>query len=255
MIGPYTIKNSSTGKTLSLQCVTMIDPATNWFELKPTEGKSAIDVATILETTWLSRYPWPQEIVYDRGSEFMGEFANMIVDDYGITKRPITVRNPQANSMIERIHQTLGNIIRTFELHKDAEATQEAWEGILSAAMFALRATYHTTTQATPMQLVFGRDAILNIKFEADWKYIKERKQLAINYNNKRENSKRIPYIYQVNQQVMLDVTGTTKSKYAQNPYAGPYKVLKVNDNGTVVLKMGPVIDTVNIRNIKPYKE
>ena len=255
MIGPYTIKNSDTGESLTLQCVTMIDPATGWFELKTTDGKSAMEVANIVEQTWLSRYPWPQEIVYDRGSEFMGDFANMIADDYGITKRPITVRNPQANSMIERIHQTLGNIIRTFELHEDAEAVQETWDGILSVAMFALRATVHTTTQATPMQLVFGRDAILNVQFEADWEYIKNRKQKTINYNNRKENAKRIPYTYTVNQQVMLDVTGTTKSKYAQNPYKGPYKVLKVNDNGTVVLEMGPVIDTVNIRNIKPYKE
>ena len=254
MIGPYTIKNSETGETLTLQCVTMIDPATGWFEMKTTEGKSAMEVANIVEQTWLSRYPWPQEIVYDRGSEFMGDFANMIADDYGITKRPITVRNPQANAIIERIHQTLGNIIRTFELHEDAEATQETWNGILSATMFALRATVHTTTQATPMQLVFGRDAILNVQFEADWKYIKDRKQKIINYNNQKENSKRVPYTYQVNQLVMLDVTGTTKSKYAKNPYQGPYKVLKVNDNGTVVLEMGPVIDTVNIRNVKPYK-
>ena len=140
-------------------------------------------------------------------------------------------------------------------MHEDAEATQETWDGILSAAMFALRATVHTTTQATPMQLVFGRDAILNIQFEADWEYIKNRKQKQINYNNKRENSGRVPYEYQVNQLVMLDVAGTTKSKYAKNPYQGPYKVLKVNDNGTVVLEMGPVIDTVNIRNVKPYKE
>ena len=36
----------------------------------------------------------------------------------------------------------------------------------------------------------------------------------------------------------MLDVTGTIKSKCAQNPYKGPYKVLKVNDNGTVALEM-----------------
>ena len=185
----------------------------------------------------------------------MGDFANMIADDYGITKRPITVRNPQANSIIERIHQTLGNIIRTFELHEDGEATQETWDGILSAAMFAVRATVHTTTQATPMQLVFGRDAILNVKFEADWEYIKNRKQKIINQNNQKENSKRVPYTYQVNQLVMLDVTGTTKSKYAKNPFQGPYKVLQVNDNGTLVLEMGPIIDTVNIRNVKPYKQ
>ena len=185
----------------------------------------------------------------------MGDFANMIADDYGITKRPITVRNPQANSIIERIHQTLGNIIRTFELHDDSDVTQDTWKGILLAAMFALRATYHTTTQATPMQLVFGRDAILNVQFQADWKYIQDRKQKIINQNNKKENSNRVPYSYQANQLVMLDVTGTTKAKYAQNPYKGPYKVLKVNDNGTVVLQMGPLINTVNIRKIKPFKE
>ena len=79
--------------------------------------------------------------------------------------------------------------------------------------MFALRATVHTTTQATPMQLVFGRDAILNVQFEADWEYIKNRKQQTINYNNRKKNAKRIPYTYTVNEQVMLDVTGTTKLK------------------------------------------
>ena len=215
----------------------------------------SINENEILKTLNLTIQKGAQEIVYDRGSEFMAEFATIISDDYGITKRPITVRNPQANSMIERIHQTLGNIIQTLELYEDVEATQETWDGVLSAAMFALRATMHTTMQATPMQLVFGRDAILNIQFEADWEYIKNRKQKLINYNNKRENSKRVPYTYQVNQLVMLDVTGTTKSKYAKNPYQGPYKVLQVNDNATVVLEIGPLIDTVNIRNVKPYKE
>ena len=57
--------------------------------------------------------------------------------------------------MIERIHQTLGNIIRTFDLDELDE--EDPWSGILAAAMFALRATFHTTLQATPMQLVFGR--------------------------------------------------------------------------------------------------
>ena len=225
----------------------MIDPATGWFELKTAKEKDAMAVASLVETTWLTRYPWPQEIVYDRGTEFMGDFATMIKDDYGIKTRPITTRNPQANAIIERIHQTLGNIIRTFELHSDADATDESWDGILSAAMFALRATYHTTTQATPMQLVFGRDAILNLKFQADWNYIKQRKQEIINYNNKRENSKRIKHKYRPHDKVLLDVRGTTLSKYKSNPYKGPFEVLEVNDNGTVLLRMGPLIDKVNI--------
>ena len=49
MIGPYTIKNTETGKTLTLQCVTMIDPATGWFEMKTTEGKSVMEIANLVE--------------------------------------------------------------------------------------------------------------------------------------------------------------------------------------------------------------
>ena len=254
MIGPYTIKDKN-GKVHILHCVTMIDPATGWFEMKDVKEKDAATVANLVEQVWLTRYPWPQEIIYDRGSEFMGLFATMVSEDYNIKKRPITVRNPQANAILERIHQTLGNIIRTFELHTNSEDIEESWNGVLSAAMFALRSTIHTTLQATPMQLVFGRDAILNIKFQADWNIIKQRKQQLIYLNNKRENSKRLEHTYNVNDKVLLDVKDTTKAKYAKNPYKGPYHIVQVNDNGTVHLDMGHLIEVVNIRNIKPYKE
>ena len=53
----------------------------------------------------------------------------------------------------------------------------------------------------------------------------------------------------------MMNVKSIIKLKYGDNPYRGPYEVLKVNNNGTVLLRMGPLIDTVNIRNIKPYLE
>jgi hypothetical protein len=36
--------------------------------------------------------------------------------------------------------------------------------GILATMTIAIRATYHTTLQATPMQLVFGRNSILKYR-------------------------------------------------------------------------------------------
>jgi hypothetical protein len=42
----------------------------------------------------------------------------------------------------------------------------------------------HTTLRAKPTQVVLGRDAILNVSFEADWQYIKEHKQRLIVQNN-----------------------------------------------------------------------
>ena len=101
------------------------------------------------------------------------------------------------------------------------------------------------------MQLAFGRDAILNIKFEADWKYIRERKQAIIKKNNQRENAKRIAHEYKVGDEVLM--YPRPGPKYGADTYKGPYKIKKVNDNGTVYLKMGTVYDTVNIRLLKPY--
>jgi hypothetical protein len=251
LIGPYTLKQQKGKKTLQLWCITMIDPATGWFEMRELRDKAAITTANLVEQTWLTRYPIPQILTYDRGTEFMAEFAEMIENDYGIKRKGITVRNPQANAIIERIHQTIGNMIRTFQ--KDNLDEQDPWSGILAATMFATRATYHTTLQATPSQLVFGRDAILNVQFEANWAYIRERKQKLINQNNERENAARIVHTYQVNDKVLY--RNKLESKYGDDPWKGPYLITSVNNNGTVRLKMGKVTDTVNIRNIKPFKE
>ena len=69
-------------------------------------------------------------------------------------------------------------MIRSFEINKSTDT--DPWDAVLAATMFAVRTTAHTTLQATPAQLVFGRDAILNIPFEADWQLIKMRKQERI---------------------------------------------------------------------------
>eukprot|EP00957_Ditylum_brightwellii_P026509 2005581-Ditylum_brightwellii.AAC.1 len=64
----------------------------------------------------------------------------MIASDYGVKKKPITTRNSQANSIIERIHQTIGNMIRSFEVHDTSIDEKNYWVGILSAVRFATRA-------------------------------------------------------------------------------------------------------------------
>ena len=106
--------------------------------------------------------------------------------------------------MIERVHQVLGNLIRTCDINNSKIDLDDPWSGILAAAMFAVHTTYHTTTQTTPSPLVFGRDAILNTKFEANWQLIKQQKQTVINTNNKQENEKRIPHQYNVGDKVLV---------------------------------------------------
>ena len=70
--------------------------------------------------------------------------------------------------------------------------------------MFAVRAAYHTTIQASPIQLLFVRDPILNIKHVADWEHIRQRKQLRINRNNKRENMHQNNHQYKVSEKILV---------------------------------------------------
>eukprot|EP00957_Ditylum_brightwellii_P144702 11023723-Ditylum_brightwellii.AAC.1 len=107
--------------------------------------------------------------------------------------------------------------------------------------------------QATPMQLVFGRDAILNVMHEADWSYIKQRREDLMRKNNEQENKKRKIYNYQIGDKVLFK--GIRATKYGTNAYSGPYLIEQINSNGTAKLRMNRVTDVFNLRNIKPYHE
>jgi hypothetical protein len=135
----------------------MIVPATSWFEIKQVQSREAHTVPNLVEQTWLTQYPWRTIVVFDKDIEFMGDFSKIIAKDYGIEWKGFAIRNPQANARNKRIHQTIGKIICTFEIQsRDNLDKSNPCFGNLSATMFAIRASFHTTFQDTPVQLVFG---------------------------------------------------------------------------------------------------
>ena len=71
--------------------------------------------------------------------------------------------------------------MRTFDLDNVESHPKDWWEEFNTATIYALRSTYHTTLQASPTQLVFGRDMVLQIRYEADWHAITLQKQRKIN--------------------------------------------------------------------------
>ena len=101
-----------------------------------------------------------------------------------------------------------------------------------------------------PAQLVFCRDMIFNIQHVANWEYIRQNKQKLIEKKNKAENAKRVEHSYKEGDTVLLK--RGTESKY-ESPYKGLFNILKVNDNGTVCLRVGAVEDNHNIRRLTPY--
>jgi hypothetical protein len=110
LVGPLTKKTPL--KTHSLRALTMIDPATVWFEITKTNNKSAASIQNLFHNTWLARYPPPQSIVFDNGGKFKCEF-NQMHNHYA---KPTTSHNPQANSIIELAYKVVNEMLRSFDL-------------------------------------------------------------------------------------------------------------------------------------------
>ena len=128
----------------------MIDLATGWIEIRTVPSAQADLVANQVELAWLTYYALPNKVIVDRGNDFLAKFREMIINDYGITLSPITSRNPQANAILQRMHQTIGNILCTFKAQNMVMDDKNPWDSILASTMFALRATIHTTMKYTP---------------------------------------------------------------------------------------------------------
>jgi hypothetical protein len=144
------------------------------------------------QNIWLCRYPRPIQVTFENSSEFKSVFKETC-DNLGIKCRPtLASYNPQGNSIIERIHQVMGNMLRSFELEERELGPNDPWNEFLQDCAFGIRSTFHTTLQAFPGQLIFGRDMIHDIRLQSNWDTIKNKKQIIIASSNKKENLNRI---------------------------------------------------------------
>ncbi len=56
---------------------------------------------------------WPQRCVHDPGTEFTGPEFQTLLQNCRIRDVCTTAKNPQSYAACERMHQTVGNVLRT----------------------------------------------------------------------------------------------------------------------------------------------
>ncbi|KAG7366933.1 integrase core domain containing protein [Nitzschia inconspicua] len=110
-IGPWEITIQGIG-VIKFKALTIIDTATLLVEAGRVENSSSAQAALVFEIQWLARYPRPLACIFDQGTEFEGALHRCLHRN-GIQAVPTTVKNPQANVICERMHSTLGDILRT----------------------------------------------------------------------------------------------------------------------------------------------
>ncbi len=94
------------------------------------------------------------------------------------------VKNPQANGILERIHQVLGQMLRTAESDMADSVTPDDVDVFLDKAAWAIRSTYHTVLKASPGAAIFGQGMLFDILFIADWRKIGDQWQLLTDRGN-----------------------------------------------------------------------
>ncbi len=142
----------------------MIDPTSSWFEIaelpavkqlrwQTVNGKELLiadeifnktseRIAKLVNKTWLCRYPQCRYLICNNGSEFKLHFE-YLCESYGITHKPTTVKNPQANNILKCVHQVLGQMLHTAELDMANSVTPNDINVFLDNSAWAIRSTYH----------------------------------------------------------------------------------------------------------------
>ncbi|KAG7345620.1 integrase core domain containing protein [Nitzschia inconspicua] len=152
--------------------MTIIDPATNLIEIQPLLNGTAMEAADVVEDTWIARYPCPVRCITDNGPEFGHEFRDRLEKNLGIKVRSSTARNPQGNSIVERIHQSVGLILRVITPEENPRSFEDGKRVIrrcLATAMHACRcASSGAIGDLSPGALAFRRDMLLDIPMQTD---------------------------------------------------------------------------------------
>ena len=146
-------------------------------------------------------------------------------------------------------------MIRCFDLNALDLDPKDPFGEIIARVGWAARSTHHAALQATPGQLVFGRDMIFDINFAADWHNVRKHKQDEMHKNNLRENARRIDYEHQVGDQVALKADYLKTTQKAQLSNIGPHRAIQAFNNGCVRIQRGRAQETINIRRIDPFFE
>ena len=200
LIGPWKVQVR--GKPYEFNALTAIDTVTNLVEIVRIDKKTSEHITARFAQSWMARYPWPKRCVHDNGGEFVGWEFQQFLDKCNVKDVPTTSRNPQANSICERMHQSVGNILRTL-LHGDppenVSKANEMVDEALSIAQHAMRTSVHTTLGSSPGALVFSRDMFLNVPLSSDWHAITQKREHLVNYRLMRANAQRRTYDYTPN--------------------------------------------------------
>ena len=124
------------------------------------------------------------------------------------------------------------------------------------ATKYAIRVTINMTLQYTSDGLAFGRDMILHIPSNINWKHSFQRKQNIIFQTNDKENQSRKDFSVKIGQKISIRNKYQHKSKLEPTVLnKEPWPITQVHANGTVTIFRNNYVGRINISCMQHFFE
>ncbi len=143
--------------------ITFIDTFSRFVELIPTRSASAKEACrTLLQV--IGRYGTPNAVRSDKGSQYMANMFQQLLQVMDLTHITSLPYHPRANGLVERANAELGRHLSALTL--DKRNTKQAWSAALPIVQHIMNTTPCRTTKIASARIVFGDATSLNHVFK-----------------------------------------------------------------------------------------
>jgi transposase InsO family protein len=151
LAGPFNI--TERGNKYVMIC---IEAFSKHLELVPLPDKQAATVAHAFLDRVISHFGCPAEVVTDQGTEYAGEFAELLRHCY-VDHRVTAPNHPAANGLAERAVQTTKRALR--KLTEDPGKPE--WDDALPWVQLGYNCSVQESTKHSPYQLLHARSPVI----------------------------------------------------------------------------------------------
>ena len=122
-----------------------------WFI--PAKSRQAGHLADLLINNIFRHFGLPRTISHDQAGEFTGNLFSNMLKELGIRQHKIVAYNPRSQGVVERLNQTLLQLLRAVYLEYPLK-----WDAALPMCQSSYNSSYHRSLNNTPYFCFFYRD-------------------------------------------------------------------------------------------------
>ena len=148
-------------QTKSINVLVMQDHFTKFTLLRVTPNQQAATVAHYLWNEWFTVVGIPRRLISDKGGGFTGDIIKEMCKLLEIDRITTTSFHPQGNGQVERMNQTIFQMIGKLSADKKAQ-----WDLHLGAIQFAYNSTRSAITGYSPHFLMYYTIPMIPIDFK-----------------------------------------------------------------------------------------